>query len=273
MAGRIRSIKPEILDDEEVSNLSDEAWRLWVSMWLLADDAGNCRAGDRYLAALVWQDSSRSPRVAEALRELRRARRVEVYENNGERFAHVRNWEKHQRIDNAGKPRVPGAEHENSIPWESTRGESPRVSAVRRSDLRPPTPTTDPEIPAAPGGQSLPGLNPDLGFDFEAVYAAYPRKEGRKKGLQRCKAQITTRSKYDALVKAVANYAASVAGKDPEYVKHFDTFMNCWEDFVQYRPPVRPAQQGDHTVPAAQSRNRPPDVSAMRLAEEAKRNA
>lgn len=122
MAGRIRSIKPEILDDEEVATLSDESWRLWVSMWLLVDDYGNCRAGDRYLSALVWQDSSRAPRVPVALAELQAARRLELYTNNGERYASIRNWGTHQRIDNAGKARVPGPDHEKSVPCTKSRG-------------------------------------------------------------------------------------------------------------------------------------------------------
>ena len=54
MAGRIRSIKPELLEDEKAAALSDAAWRLFVSSWLLADDYGCFRAGPRYLAALVW---------------------------------------------------------------------------------------------------------------------------------------------------------------------------------------------------------------------------
>jgi hypothetical protein len=149
MAGRIRSIKPEILDDEEASSLSDEAWRLWVSMWLIADDHGNCRAGDRYLASQVWQDSSRSPRVAAVLRELRGARRVELYDNGGERFAHIRNWAKHQRIDNAGRPRVNGPDHQDSTPWEgfaASLRESRRFAAlIRTSDLRP-RPTNPPRL-------------------------------------------------------------------------------------------------------------------------------
>jgi hypothetical protein len=62
------------------------------------------------------------------------------------------------------------------------------------------------------------------------VYAAYPRKEGRKKGLQRCKTQITTRSKFDALTRAVVNYAATIT--DTTYAKHFDSFMSCWEDYI-----------------------------------------
>ena len=110
MSGRIRSIKPEILEDEECAALSDEAWRMWVSLWCLADDHGNVRAGDRYLAAQVWQDTARSPRVAAILRELQRAHRVEIYiyGERCDRYLHVRNWEKHQRLDNAGKPKVPG---------------------------------------------------------------------------------------------------------------------------------------------------------------------
>jgi hypothetical protein len=73
-------------------------------------------------------------------------------------------------------------------------------------------------------------------FDFEAVYAEYPRKLGRKKGLQRCKSQITSREKYDALVRAVRNYRAIKAGSDEQYVMHFSTFMGCWEDYVEAKP-------------------------------------
>lgn len=158
MAGRIRSIKPELLDDEAAVSLSDEAWRLWVSTWLLADDHGNLRAGDRYLASLVWQDSGRAPRVSALLRELQQANRMVVYENGGDRYAHVRNWEKHQRIDNAGKPRVPAPDHEDSTVWGASRRESPRVAASLGDsplDQRPPTndlrpPTED--LPAVPAG-------------------------------------------------------------------------------------------------------------------------
>ena len=77
-------------------------------------------------------------------------------------------------------------------------------------------------------------------FDFDAGYSLYPRKEGRKKGLQRCRSQITTRSKYDAWLTAVKNYAAKILaeGAEPRFVKQFDTFMGCWEDFVEYQPPL-----------------------------------
>ncbi len=84
---------------------------------------------------------------------------------------------------------------------------------------------------------------PSERFDFEAVYAKYPRKEGRKQGLQRFKAQITTRLKYDALVRAVGNYASATADSDPKYIKQFSSFMNCWEDYVDGAVPRNGVRQ------------------------------
>ena len=109
MAGRIRSIKPEILDDEVATDLSDTAWRLWVSSWLLADDHGRFRAAPRYLAAEVWQDTRRIADAAAALDELARARLVRRYDVEGQAYAEIKpsGWKRHQRIDHPGAPRVP----------------------------------------------------------------------------------------------------------------------------------------------------------------------
>ena len=44
MSGRIRTIKPELLDDAVTAGLSDMAFRLFVSSIVLADDYGRLRA-------------------------------------------------------------------------------------------------------------------------------------------------------------------------------------------------------------------------------------
>jgi len=148
MAGRIRSIKPELLEDERTSALDDPAWRLFVSLWLLADDHGNARAGLRYLAAMVWQDTGRD--VASALGSLVDNSLVSLYEVNGQPYLHIMGWSKHQRIDNAGKPRVPLPPAFQCVTGELAEdlGESPRPSEKFRDpplDLRPTTPTNDHE--------------------------------------------------------------------------------------------------------------------------------
>lgn len=132
MAGRIRTIKPELLDDEVASGLSDRAWRLWVSSWLLADDHGNLRAHERHLAANIWQDTSVD--VGPAIAELVAKGRWQVYAVSGQRYAHIRNFDRHQRVDNRGKPRVPGPELDDgswSEPAPSSRRVAPEPTKVQ----------------------------------------------------------------------------------------------------------------------------------------------
>jgi hypothetical protein len=68
-------------------------------------------------------------------------------------------------------------------------------------------------------------------FDFDAAYELYPRKEGKRRGMQRFHAQIRTQEQYDSLLAAIKNYAATVS--DPKYYKHFSSFMACWEDYAK----------------------------------------
>lgn len=69
-------------------------------------------------------------------------------------------------------------------------------------------------------------------FDFEALYKNYPLKLGKAKGLTTCRAKITTQEKYEQLRSAIANYTEHCRDKEAKYIKHFSTFMNCWEDWV-----------------------------------------
>lgn len=157
MAGRIRSIKPEVLDDELMSELSDAAWRLYVSSWVLADDHGRFRAGAKLLAADVWQNTAKTSLAEEALSELRRKGFLRAYEVEGQRYAAIkpRGWKTHQRIDHPGKPRVPVPCESDYLdpvprPVSAPLGE-PRPSRARggppTSDLR--SPTTDHDRPGA----------------------------------------------------------------------------------------------------------------------------
>lgn len=134
MAGRIRSIKPEILDDERSAGLSDAAWRLWVSMWLLADDHGRSRGSPIWLESQVFW-ASRHPRetVARLLEELATARLIVQYGVDGQRYIEIRNWVKHQKVDHPGKPRVP-APLDVSALFIQQVAENPRESLEKLSD-------------------------------------------------------------------------------------------------------------------------------------------
>lgn len=121
---------------------------------------------------------------------------------------------------------------------------------IRTSPIR-----TIPEEPSpADAGKTeqlalVPPVAPTPALDFERLYALYPRKEGKTKGLAKCRTQVRSRARYDDLERAIRNYAASVAGKEAEFVKHFSTFMGCWEEYVEAptragpsEPPLRDAR-------------------------------
>jgi hypothetical protein len=141
---RIRTIKPELLEDARTAGLSDAGFRLFVAAILLADDHGNLRADERWLEGQVWWvgvGRGDSPKSAASLRELSEVGLVTIYGVRGQWYASIRNWRKHQRIDNAGKPRVPQ-------PSDADEEYSPNFAAKRREtplDLRPPTSDQDPE--------------------------------------------------------------------------------------------------------------------------------
>jgi hypothetical protein len=102
---RIRTIKPELLDDDKAAELPHQAWRLMVSVFVLADDHGRIRASIRYLAANVFSGDREG--VEEARERLCRDRFWILYRVNGEEYALIRTFRLHQRIDNAASPRLP----------------------------------------------------------------------------------------------------------------------------------------------------------------------
>ncbi len=135
MSGRIRTIKPELLDDAVTANLSDAAFRLFIAMILLADDYGNLRFEPAWIRAQVfWARDRSTEEVGQALAEL--SGLVRAYEVGGQRYGAIRNWAKHQKVSHPGAPRVPG-------PPEGL----PRPSGVPPEDLVPDlrSPISDPD--------------------------------------------------------------------------------------------------------------------------------
>jgi hypothetical protein len=103
---RIRTIKPEFWEDERVGRVSLTARLLFIGLWTVADDAGRFRANARLLAAQIFPYDDGLD-VGQALEELDRERLIQLYEVDGQKYGHVRNFLKHQRIKKPGEPRFP----------------------------------------------------------------------------------------------------------------------------------------------------------------------
>lgn len=115
MSGRIRSIKPEWLEDELMSAASSDARVLSIALILMADDYGNGRCHKANVAGRVFPSSCDSPeallrtytRFEEALREVCAMRFAGVYQVGGQHYFTIRKWQEHQKVNHPGKPLVP----------------------------------------------------------------------------------------------------------------------------------------------------------------------
>lgn len=99
---RIRTIKPELADNEKVARLDHEAFRVYVCAITQADDAGTFPASDGHL--LRYLGFRGEPRLFAAIRgELSREGFVVFYTARGSTYGRIHDWGVHQRIDNARK--------------------------------------------------------------------------------------------------------------------------------------------------------------------------
>jgi hypothetical protein len=110
---RIRTIKPEWLDDERLVLASSDARVLSIALLLLSDDYGRGRANRVVLAARVFPGKIPET-LANALDTLEKLNFVVLYEVDGQSYFAIRNWEKHQKVDKPGKPQIPAPPQNHS---------------------------------------------------------------------------------------------------------------------------------------------------------------
>lgn len=131
---RIRTVKPEWLEDEKIALASTEARLLSIALLLLADDYGNGRAHLAILGPRVFP-GAQNPRetLAKALDELARLSFVVLYEVEGQSYFHIRNWDRHQRVDKPGKPQCPAPPHEIQHDLQHSRDSRETPENIRES--------------------------------------------------------------------------------------------------------------------------------------------
>jgi hypothetical protein len=188
---------------------------------------------------------------------------VQYYEANGDR------WLEFPAFEDSQPGMRKGREPESIIP---SPAEGRQITGIVPADCRQlsgkvPPQSEDQDQEKEKPDSAAPNAGPPLVLiptepepfkpDLEAVYAAYPRKEGRKKGLERLEKIVTTREVYARVMKALANYCRKVEVEDPnrEFVKMFDSWTSVWEDYENYVPRSRGQPQAPVTSGAP---NRPP---------------
>lgn len=173
MAGRIRSIKPELREWFAFASLSDGAARLFLMLYTIVDDEGRAPAQPAYLAGQIFFAKVRPPgQIAKMLGEIASAGLVEVYAAGGGVFLQIVGWDPdpsqsdidqlpptRQRIEKRQPSRYPGPRSIQSTTLSPTT--SPPVSVT---DLRSPISEDDHrEINASQGSLVLASRASEIG--------------------------------------------------------------------------------------------------------------
>lgn len=114
---RLRTIKPDFWTSEQILSLSRDARLLFIGMWNFADDAGRIKLNPKTLKAQIFpaDDDMTQETIRRLVSEIIRGRLLECYANDGEFFAVVTGWTKHQRIDKPQDPKHPDPNGKTSI--------------------------------------------------------------------------------------------------------------------------------------------------------------
>jgi hypothetical protein len=174
---RIRTIKPEAFESEDLASVSITAERTFFGLLTQADDSGRHRDHAAIIAGRLWalRPEHTAAHVAQDLEELAAAGLICRYTGcDGRTWLHVVTWEQHQKINKATPSRVPrcpshqghqqcGKCHTADCPTTRTgtpatpTGNFQEDSGSPRGGLRPPvSPVIGPAKAAAAPDEPLP---------------------------------------------------------------------------------------------------------------------
>lgn len=105
---RIRTIKPEFWQDEQLSELDAESTLLAIGLLNYADDHGYFNAHPGLVQAGIFPLRKLSRDIRESLARLEDIDWIRIVNRDGKRWGVVVGFEKHQKVDKPGKSRICG---------------------------------------------------------------------------------------------------------------------------------------------------------------------
>ena len=105
---RTRTIKPEFWDDEKLATVSRDARLTFIGIWTNSDDYGVVKGHPAWLKNTIFPyDDIRIADFQKWLKELESLCCIIQFENNGEKYYHIKNFAKHQTINRPSQAKNP----------------------------------------------------------------------------------------------------------------------------------------------------------------------
>lgn len=267
---RIRSLKPEIWDDEALGACTRDARLLFVGLITQADDSGRFRAAPALLRASIfpYDEKLTKDRVEVWIDELADAGLVSLYTVKRERYGEFPTWSSHQKIDRPSESKIPSigapdavptiktgdpyarcspASADNTVTGQLDESSNPLNGARNPASLKDSTsPRRVLDEPSTLEGRGKERKGSGRESSFEATYNHWQRQPGlihhRKPTPAMRRAHATALKNHDQpdIHQAVELYATVLASS-----KHWFTYSWTFEEFLKrgvdkFVPEVQP---------------------------------
>jgi hypothetical protein len=117
MRPRIRTLKPEVWEDEAVGKLG--AWErlLFIGLITMADDEGRLRALPSAIGGHVFPYDEHPPaKILRWLEAVRGVGLIDRYEHDGTPYVQIIGWAKHQKINRPQESILPAPSMNGAVP-------------------------------------------------------------------------------------------------------------------------------------------------------------
>ena len=230
---RIRTIKPEFWTDEKVVDLDYVNRLLFIGLWCYCDDQGFIDDRPKQIKMRIFPDDDID--VTARLATLVGEGMLEAFESVEGPVLHVRNWDRHQKINRPSKPRFPdedmlgrpltheeymsthGVLSEDSVSthWGKEGKEGKEGKGKEGKDLIP-----------APKTRKVP--DPE---GFEEFYRTYPRHMKRADAATAYKQALRTVDPQTILAGAI-RFAADPNLPEKSFIPYPATWLRAesWDD-------------------------------------------
>lgn len=242
---KIRSIHPDTCESSTLATLSAHAERTFWRLLPHTDDYGRGKYAPVVLRNKLYMASPDVPveQVDADLDELREVGLIQVYENAGRRFYHVRSWDEFQKPKHKADSKFPAPDDPGSTPVEpdpDPTGPDSDPTGVRtpprrvsgglvevESSLSDPSPAGagvgDSSQAAESGADDAAddGAPDEVDAAFEEFWEVYPPREGKKKGKGNARIEFRklTKAQRDRAMIGAKHLAAS--GEMPKDAERF----------------------------------------------------
>lgn len=259
---RKRFIKPEFFRDVDMAELSIEARYLYAGMWPWMDRQGVIEADPRVHRANVFPHDEKitAQKVQGWLNELIQNSFVVKFSWQGKELLYCPTFILHQRLFpdeqaafNVSDELLESFKSNAVLPAHSRHLNVTVPSQSMHSTVQEPVEEKE-EVKVEEEEKKANFEN----FDFEPIYAGYPRKRGKDEGMQRLVKRITDRDAFDRFAKAVKQYAREcrLERTEPSKMMYWSTFVGTerdgepWKSFADsYQPPALVREPEPHPEP------------------------